>query len=314
MAAHLDAIGNVCGRYEGERPGLPCLMLGSHYDTVRDAGKWDGPLGLDHGDCLRRGSAPARRAAAVCDRSDRFCRRGRRAVCLHPARQPGRGRHVRRKRAQLAGGDGLTMREAMTQFGLDPDHIGAAARVAPRTAWPMSNCISSRGRCWSSKTCRSAWSRRSPARRGWRRASPAWPATPARCRWRCGATRWRAPPNASSRSRQFCRTDEAGLVGTVGVHHCAAGRHQCHSGAGVVHPRHSRADGCASQARGGRYRAADRSDRQAARAGAADRRHPREPHRALRAMAESAGGGSRRRAKVIASSNCRAGPGMTAWR
>jgi allantoate deiminase len=46
MHAHLDAIGNVCGRYEGERPGLPCLMLGSHYDTVRDAGKWDGPLGL----------------------------------------------------------------------------------------------------------------------------------------------------------------------------------------------------------------------------------------------------------------------------
>src|SRR5260370_22930395 len=46
MRAHLAAIGNVCGRYEGERPGLPCLMLGSHYDTVRDAGKWDGPLGL----------------------------------------------------------------------------------------------------------------------------------------------------------------------------------------------------------------------------------------------------------------------------
>src|SRR2546423_2165426 len=46
MGAHLDAIGNVCGRYEGERPGLPCLMLGSHYDTVRDAGKWDGPLGV----------------------------------------------------------------------------------------------------------------------------------------------------------------------------------------------------------------------------------------------------------------------------
>src|ERR1700746_4086563 len=46
MAAHMDAIGNVCGRYEGERPGLPALMLGSHYDTVRDAGRWDGPLGL----------------------------------------------------------------------------------------------------------------------------------------------------------------------------------------------------------------------------------------------------------------------------
>src|ERR1700685_4871851 len=46
MRAHLDAIGNVCGRYEGEQPALPCLMLGSHYDTVRDAGRWDGPLGL----------------------------------------------------------------------------------------------------------------------------------------------------------------------------------------------------------------------------------------------------------------------------
>src|SRR5664279_5843969 len=41
MRADLDAIGNVCGRYEGEVAGLPCLMLGSHYDTVRDAGKWD---------------------------------------------------------------------------------------------------------------------------------------------------------------------------------------------------------------------------------------------------------------------------------
>src|SRR5580700_1516606 len=46
MRAYLDAIGNVCGGYEGDRPALPCLMLGSHYDTVRDAGKWDGPLGL----------------------------------------------------------------------------------------------------------------------------------------------------------------------------------------------------------------------------------------------------------------------------
>ena len=46
MQAKLDAIGNVAGRYEGERPGLPCLMLGSHLDTVRDAGKYDGMLGV----------------------------------------------------------------------------------------------------------------------------------------------------------------------------------------------------------------------------------------------------------------------------
>src|SRR5260370_13262611 len=46
MTAGLDAAGNVVGRYEGERPGLPCLMLGSHLDTVRDAGKYDGMLGV----------------------------------------------------------------------------------------------------------------------------------------------------------------------------------------------------------------------------------------------------------------------------
>jgi allantoate deiminase len=46
MKAGLDAIGNAAGRYEGERPGLPCLMLGSHLDTVRDAGKYDGMLGV----------------------------------------------------------------------------------------------------------------------------------------------------------------------------------------------------------------------------------------------------------------------------
>src|SRR5439155_3618840 len=46
MSARLDAAGNVVGRYEGERPGLPCLMLGSHLDTVRDACKYDGMLGV----------------------------------------------------------------------------------------------------------------------------------------------------------------------------------------------------------------------------------------------------------------------------
>jgi allantoate deiminase len=46
MQAKLDPIGNVAGRYEGERPGLPCLMLGSHLDTVRDAGRYDGMLGV----------------------------------------------------------------------------------------------------------------------------------------------------------------------------------------------------------------------------------------------------------------------------
>jgi allantoate deiminase len=46
MHAALDAMGNAVGRYEGARAGLPCLMLGSHLDTVRDAGRYDGMLGV----------------------------------------------------------------------------------------------------------------------------------------------------------------------------------------------------------------------------------------------------------------------------
>ncbi|WP_418158363.1 allantoate amidohydrolase [Benzoatithermus flavus] len=46
MAAAIDAIGNVAGRYEAAEPGRPALLLGSHIDTVRDAGRYDGNLGV----------------------------------------------------------------------------------------------------------------------------------------------------------------------------------------------------------------------------------------------------------------------------
>jgi len=46
MTARTDAAGNVVGRYEGDRPDLPALLLGSHIDTVRDAGRYDGNLGV----------------------------------------------------------------------------------------------------------------------------------------------------------------------------------------------------------------------------------------------------------------------------
>jgi allantoate deiminase len=129
MRAHLDAIGNVCGRYEGERTGLPCLMLGSHYDTVRDAGKWDGPLGLITAiACVADLNGRGKRlpfAVEVIGFADeegvRFASTllGSRAVAgtfdagVLDTRDSG----------------GTSMREALVRFGLDPDHIGAAART-----------------------------------------------------------------------------------------------------------------------------------------------------------------------------------------
>ncbi len=46
VAAHIDAVGNVVARYERRAPDLPALLLGSHIDTVRNAGKYDGCFGV----------------------------------------------------------------------------------------------------------------------------------------------------------------------------------------------------------------------------------------------------------------------------
>jgi allantoate deiminase len=46
MAVRIDSTGNVVGRYRGQDPGPRTLMLGSHIDTVRDAGRFDGALGV----------------------------------------------------------------------------------------------------------------------------------------------------------------------------------------------------------------------------------------------------------------------------
>ena len=42
----IDAVGNVVGRYKAATPGAKTLMTGSHYDTVRNGGKYDGRLGI----------------------------------------------------------------------------------------------------------------------------------------------------------------------------------------------------------------------------------------------------------------------------
>jgi allantoate deiminase len=46
MIVQRDKIGNLIGRYEGSHAGAKTMLLGSHLDTVRDAGKYDGPLGV----------------------------------------------------------------------------------------------------------------------------------------------------------------------------------------------------------------------------------------------------------------------------
>ena len=42
----IDAVGNVVGRYKPAQDGGKYLLTGSHYDTVRNGGKYDGRLGI----------------------------------------------------------------------------------------------------------------------------------------------------------------------------------------------------------------------------------------------------------------------------
>ncbi|WP_454121619.1 allantoate amidohydrolase [Kosakonia sp. Marseille-Q7440] len=46
MTTWQDAVGNICGRYEAALPGAQALLLGSHLDTVRNAGRYDGMFGV----------------------------------------------------------------------------------------------------------------------------------------------------------------------------------------------------------------------------------------------------------------------------
>ena len=128
LTARMDEIGNAIGRYEGSTPGLPCLMIGSHFDTVRDAGKWDGPLGVLTGiecaaEAARRGlRLPfALEVVAFADEEGvRFS-----STLLGSRAAAGTFDYGA---LEAVDSDGLTMREAMEGFGLKPGAIRKAAR------------------------------------------------------------------------------------------------------------------------------------------------------------------------------------------
>jgi allantoate deiminase len=129
MHAHLDAIGNVCGRYEGEIAGAPCLMLGSHYDTVRDAGKWDGPLGLITAiSCVADLHKRGRRFPFALEVTGFADEEGVRFASTLLGSRAVAGTF---DESVLLVKDrtGISLREALSEFGLDPDRLGMAARA-----------------------------------------------------------------------------------------------------------------------------------------------------------------------------------------
>ncbi len=103
-------------------------MLGSHLDTVRDAGKYDGMLGVISAiECVQALHASGRRLPFALEVLGFTDEEGVRfGVTLLGSRAVAGALDARLLEAKDR--DGLSMAEAMRRFGLDPAHIGDAAR------------------------------------------------------------------------------------------------------------------------------------------------------------------------------------------
>jgi beta-ureidopropionase / N-carbamoyl-L-amino-acid hydrolase len=127
-AVHIDAVGNVVGLYHGATPNAKRLLTGSHYDTVRNGGKYDGRLGiLAPMACVRELHRQGRRLPFAIEVVGFAEEEGQRykAVFLGSGALTGDfdSAWLEQRDAQ-----GVSMLEAMAQAGLDPAGIPALKR------------------------------------------------------------------------------------------------------------------------------------------------------------------------------------------
>ncbi|HET9221118.1 MAG TPA: allantoate amidohydrolase [Roseiflexaceae bacterium] len=128
MQVREDNIGNLIGRYEAERPGAKTLLLGSHLDSVRDAGRYDGPLGvLVALAAVERLNDRGRRLPFAIEVLAFADEEGVRYHTAYLGSQVFAGRF---DSAQLilADADGVRMAEAIRAYGGDPARLASDAR------------------------------------------------------------------------------------------------------------------------------------------------------------------------------------------
>ena len=128
----IDAVGNVVGVYYGTDQQAKRLMTGSHYDTVRNGGKYDGRLGiLAPMACVRELHRQGRRLPFGFEVIGFAEEEGQRykAVFLGSGALTG---HFDTTWFDQKDADGVIMREAMLHAGLCPDDIPKLQRDASR--------------------------------------------------------------------------------------------------------------------------------------------------------------------------------------
>ena len=123
-----DAAGNVIGTLKGEDPDAPCVMMGSHYDSVVNGGDYDGIAGvicaIEVARILKEeGFVPKRNFVVVgfCDEE------GMRFGTGYFGSGAMLGHRDVEYTKKFADTDGVTIYDAMKGYGLDPEKIGEAA-------------------------------------------------------------------------------------------------------------------------------------------------------------------------------------------
>lgn len=128
MTVWQDSVGNICGRYEVRQGDLPAILLGLHLDTVRNAGRYDGMLGvlaaIETVYCLHQRQLRPPRAIEVVGFADEEGTR------FGIALLGSRGMTGTWPAQWLARKDdaGINVAQAMIQAGLDPALIPRAKR------------------------------------------------------------------------------------------------------------------------------------------------------------------------------------------
>ena len=133
MRTHVDDAGSLIGRYPGRDPDAPVLLLGSHIDTVRNAGRYDGNLGVVIAiEAVAALHASGEKLAFAIEVTAFGDEEGVRfPVTLTGSRslagnfEPGNLDAVDKA--------GISLRRALAEFGLDPDGVAHLGRDPGKT-------------------------------------------------------------------------------------------------------------------------------------------------------------------------------------
>ncbi|MEO6339493.1 MAG: allantoate amidohydrolase [Caulobacteraceae bacterium] len=128
MSVRVDPMGNLVGRYEGTRPNAPALLIGSHIDSVRDGGRYDGPLGVMMGiECVEAFADRGKRLPFAIEVIAFGDEEGSRfPVSMLCSRALAHG--FDESALTMTDEDGLTLQQALYDFGLDPEKAANARR------------------------------------------------------------------------------------------------------------------------------------------------------------------------------------------